>query len=146
PGGAATLLGLNEVIDPLALDGNAVDVEHALDHLDAVAGQADEPLVVFGRALLRQSKHYDVAALRRARPDPPREQVGRERQRVVAVAVRVFRDEQIVADEQRLLHRAGWNVERLEQKGADDEGDDQRMNDHADGLADAAFFALPTRG
>ena len=74
----------------------------------------------------------------------PGKQRRRERQRIVAVAVGVFRDEQIVADQQRLLHRAGGDVERLEQEGADDERDDQRVEDHAHGLGNAAFLcALP---
>ena len=72
----------------------------------------------------------------------PENSVRRERQRIVAVAVGVLRDEQIVADQQRLLHRARRNVEGLEQKGADDERDDQRMEDDAHGLANAALFAL----
>src|SRR5262249_45718729 len=34
---AAALLGLDIVVDPLALHRYAIDVEHAFDHLDAVA-------------------------------------------------------------------------------------------------------------
>ena len=60
----------------------------------------------------------------------------------MAVAVRIFRDEQIVADEQRRLHGARRNIERLKQERPDDERNDQRMDDHADGFANAAFFAL----
>src|SRR5277367_3453089 len=57
----------------------------------------------------------------------------------MAVAVRVFRDEEIVADQKRRLHRSRGNVEWLKQEGANDEGNQERMNDDADGFAQAAF-------
>jgi hypothetical protein len=49
----------------------------------------------------------------------------------MAVAVGILRHEQVVADEQRLLHRAGRNIERLEQERADDEGNDEGVKDYA---------------
>ena len=83
--------------------------------------------------------------VRRARPDAAGEQRRRERERIFAVAVGIFRDEQVVADQQRLLHRPGRNVERLEQEGADHQRDDERVEDHAHRLGDAAFFSLRAR-
>ena len=57
----------------------------------------------------------------------------------MAIAVGIFRDEQIVADQQRRLHRAGRDVERLEQERADHERDQESMDHDADSFADAAF-------
>src|ERR1700730_14881066 len=37
-------------------------------------------------------------------------------------------------------HRAGRNIERLKQKGAHDESDEQRLNDDLQGVALAAFL------
>ncbi len=56
-------VGGRVVGDLLALHRPAVDVEQAVDHLDAVAGQADHPLDVVGGIVLRQLEHRDVAAL-----------------------------------------------------------------------------------
>src|SRR5256885_15529634 len=63
----------------------------------------------------------------------------------MAVSVRIFRDEQIVADEQCRLHRSRRDVEWLEQEGADDERDDQRVEDHAYRFGNAAFLPLLVR-
>src|ERR1700737_4260984 len=57
----------------------------------------------------------------------------------MAVAVGIFRHEQIVADQQRRLHRAGGNVEGLEQEGTDDQRDLEGVDDDADGLATISF-------
>ena len=48
----------------------AVDVEDAVDHLDPVARQADQPLDVVG-AVGRMLEDHDVAALRLAGEDAP---------------------------------------------------------------------------
>ena len=101
--------------------GLAVDVQHAVDHLDLVAGQADHALDVVGLVVARELEDDDVAALRLRRPDAAREQVRPNGKRVAAVAVGVFGDEQIVADQQRRDHRAGRNVEGLEQEDPDDQ-------------------------
>ena len=58
----------DEVVDALALDRRAVDVEHAVDHLDLVAGQPDDALDVVDGVVLRQPEHHDVAALAACRP------------------------------------------------------------------------------
>src|ERR1700730_15747020 len=57
----------------------------------------------------------------------------------MAVAVGIFRHEQIIADQQRRLHRAGGNVEGLEQEGTDDQRDQQGVDDDAYGLATISF-------
>ncbi|CAD5254240.1 hypothetical protein BOS5A_200099 [Bosea sp. EC-HK365B] len=138
-GGSAPGVGGDEIGDPLALHRRVVDVEDAVDHLDAVAGQADDALDVIGRSVARQLEHGDVAALRLGGPDPALEQRRAERHRVLRIAVGVFRDEQVIADQQRRDQRARGDVEGLEQQGADHEGDEQRLDDDLDRLEDAAF-------
>src|SRR5262249_23223600 len=86
------------------------------------------------------------AAVGRRRPDAAAEQRRRERQRVVAVAVRVFRHEQIIADQQRRLHGTRGNIERLEQEGADDERDDERVENQAPRVGNSALLFLCQRG
>ena len=138
-GGLAVGIRRLVIGDPLALDRLAVDVEHAVDHLDLVARQADHPLDVVGRVVLGQLEHRDVAALRLGRPDPAVGCIGhiRQRQRVLRVAVGVFRDEQVVADQQRRHQRAGGDVERLEQQRAHHQGDEERLDADLQRLADA---------
>src|SRR5262249_1195919 len=51
-----------------------------------------------------------------------------------------------IADQQRRLHGARRNIERLKQEGADDEGDDQGVKDHPQRLGKAAFLALLLSG
>ena len=58
----------------------------------------------------------EEAAMQRVAERPAAEGKG-----VAAVAVGEFLDEQIIADQQRAFHRAGGNVEGLEQEGADHE-------------------------
>ncbi|GJD69745.1 hypothetical protein MMMDOFMJ_2683 [Methylobacterium gnaphalii] len=126
--------------DLLALDRLTVDVEHARDHLDLVAGQADDALDVVGGVVLRQLEDGDVAALRLGAPDAGMVLAGQvlgERQRVFRVAVGVFRYEQIVADQQCRHQRARGDVERLEQQGAHDEGNEQSLNADLQRFADA---------
>src|ERR1700722_15503755 len=57
----------------------------------------------------------------------------------MAVAVGIFGDEEIVANQQRRLHRSRGDVEGLEQEGADHKRDQQSMNDDTDGFTQAAF-------
>ena len=126
----------------VALDRLAVDVEHAVDHLNAVARQSDDPLDVVGGVVLRQPEHHHVAATDRLADNAAGENRRRKWQRVMGVAVGIFRDEQIIADEQRRNHRAGRDIERLKQEGADDERDNQRMDDHAYGLGESTLLPL----
>ena len=50
-----------------------------------------------------------------------------DREGIAAVAVAELGDEQIVADQQRRLHRAGRDVERVVEEGAEDQRDQQRL-------------------
>ena len=133
----------DEIAQALAHHRLVVDVEQPFLHLDAVAGQPDHALDVVGGVVLRQAEHDDVAARRLGAEDAPRKQRRRQRNRIVAVAVGIFRDEQIVADQQRRLHRSRGDVEGLEQEGADHQRDQQSMDDDADGFTQAAFRFCP---
>src|SRR5271167_4451268 len=108
--------------DRLARDLLAVDNEPSVEDLDLVAGQADQPLDVIGLAVARQLEHDNVAALRLGGEYATGYRLGGEiekaRQREMGVAIGVFGDEQVVADEQSGHQRARGNVERLEQNRA----------------------------
>src|SRR5262249_9643075 len=80
---ARAFLGLDEILDAFALNGLAVDVEHALDHLDTIARKPDDTLYVIRRVVLRQPEHHDIAAIRCEAEDAAGKQWGRERQRIV---------------------------------------------------------------
>ena len=66
PGCRPGSIRIDVILDALALDRRAVDVEDALAHLDAVAGQADHALDEVGLGLARRAEHDDLAACRRA--------------------------------------------------------------------------------
>ena len=119
----------------------AVDVELALAHLDAVAGQSDDALDVVGRVVARILEHRDIAAVRQAPEDASGERRPAERQRIARIAVAVFRDEQVVAHQQRGDHAAGGNVERLERDSAHHDGDQAGIDDRLDVLDPGARFA-----
>ena len=81
--------------------------------VDLVARQADDALDVVGGVVARQLEDDDVAALGLGAEDAAVEGDDAPRERVAAVAVGELGDEQVVADQQRLLHRArgmlnGW--------------------------------------
>src|SRR5262249_60467346 len=61
---APARIGLGETLDPLALDRRAVEIEDSLDHLDAIARQADHSLDVVGRRVARQPEYHDIAVAR----------------------------------------------------------------------------------
>src|SRR5580658_739159 len=124
----AALVGL-ERPHGLAWHQVAVDVELALPDLDTVPRQPDDPLDVVDAGIARVFEHRDVATVRQAAEDPPGEQVERERQREVRVAVAVFRHEQVVADQQRRDHAAGGDVERLVGEGPDADRDQSGIDD-----------------
>ncbi len=118
------LVGLHIRRDVFLRHGVAVDVELAVEHLHAVAGKPDHALDeifhVFGRVLVRHLEDDDVAAIGIGAEQPSMQEVahrpGAERKRVAAVAIGEFLDEQVVADQQRVLHRSRGDVERLEQE------------------------------
>src|SRR5262249_17326131 len=107
--------------DALTLHRLVVDVENPLLPLDAVAGWAGEALDEVRAVVVRRFKDDDVTALGLVEEDASRDKWKAERQRMLAVAVGELLNEEEVADEERVFHRAGGNVERLEQEGAENE-------------------------
>src|ERR1700733_3194867 len=134
----AGLVGFDIVADARARHRFVVQIDLTVDDLDAVAGKADAALdeifAVFRRIDVRHLEDDHVAALRLRCEDATGYGRESERERVAAVAISELLDEQIVADEQRRLHRAGRNVERLEKEGADHERNKERVDDRLDGF------------
>ena len=120
------------VAEQAAGGGLTIDVELAGLHLDAIAGQADDALDVVGGIVAGELEDGDVAALGQGGEDAAGEQVWREGQRVPRVAVAVFGNKEVVADQQGWFHRAGGDVERLEGDGADADGDQAGIDDGLD--------------
>src|SRR5262249_21677019 len=103
PRGTRALFGLDEVLNALPLDWLAIDMQHAVDHLDAVAGQANDPLDVVRGIILRQSKHDDITAVGLRGPDAPGEQRRGGRQTNSAGANRRFLQKKKKPDQKRQL-------------------------------------------
>src|ERR1700704_1660541 len=118
---------LRRVVDPLAIQivGNlsaglrdAVDEEFLALVDDLVAGNADHALDVIERRVLGKTKHHHVAAL--GLPDIDDLLV--DERDPDAVGELVHQDE--IPDHQSRHHRAGWNLERLDQERAQQENDE----------------------
>ena len=103
-------------------------MQHAADHLNAVARQPNDTLDVIGRIIARELEYRDVATLRLGTENAAVEQVRAPGERIFAVAVAEFRDKQIVAHEQSGDHRAGRDIEGLIEKNPHQKRKDQRMH------------------
>ena len=77
----------HKILDPLARHLLAIDVEHALANLNAIAGQADDAFYVIGRIVARQLEHRDIATLRCAVQDSAGKRRLTPGERVTAVTV-----------------------------------------------------------
>ena len=120
---------LDEVVGAHLGHRLVVDIKHTPDHLDVIARQSDQTFDEIGGRIARQGENDHVAARRRRTKDAPeRRQQPPPREREIAVSVGKLFDEQVIADQQRVFHRAGRNVVGLEEEGAQDQGDDQRVN------------------
>src|SRR5215467_3154889 len=64
PRALSVLVGPDEVFHPLMLDWRAIDVQDAIDHLDAVVRKTHEPLDIVGRRIPRKPEDHDIAPLR----------------------------------------------------------------------------------
>ena len=123
-----------------------VDIEPALDHLHLVAGQADDALDEILVRLAGRSEHRRCRRAWAANRTAGRaSRWARDRGSPAANSANSRRnistDEQIVADQQRRDQRARGDVERLEQHGAHDQRDQQRLNDDLDGLPPTFFLS-----
>ncbi len=128
----AVVFVLDIVAGPLPLHRFAVDVQDAAKHLDPVARQADDALDVVRLVVGRPLEDGDVAPFGFGEQDTPWDQGQTERQRMTAVPVGEFRDEQIIADQQRRHHRTRRNVEGFISHRADGKGDENRIDDGLD--------------
>ncbi len=108
--------------------GDAVEVDDAVAEVDAVAGDADGALdeEEVGRFGLGLEEDDDVAALDVAVVDEGRPVGGRGEGDAV--------DQDVVADEQRLLHGGGGDLEVLEDEGHDEEADGEDGADGGEGF------------
>ena len=125
--------------DERLLDRLPVDVNVPVGHADVVPGNSDDPLhEVLARLLclvvaVGILEDQNVVAVNRA--------VGKHVPKPSGlVGKRNLVHQQVVADEERVLHRAGWNLKRLEHEGGpknrQDDSHDQRFN----GISRRRFF------
>src|SRR5262245_1990879 len=91
---------MDVVLNPLAFDGLAIDVQMATNHLDAVAGQADDAEGVDRARIPRQPECENVAPSRRGVP---------------------LEDDEILTLRERWRHR---------RRGRGERADHQRQYDH----------------
>src|SRR5262249_18915776 len=120
----------------------AIDIEQTCAHLDVVTRQSDNTLDVVRRVVARIFEDGDITSLWQAAEDTPGKWRPAQRQRIARIAIAVFRNEQIVADEQGGDHAAGGNVEWLIGDGPHHDGDDAGIDDRLDILDPGAGFAL----
>jgi hypothetical protein len=120
---AARLVHREEEVDVGLVEGRAVDQHLLVAQLQRVAGQPDDPLDEVAIRLLGVLEDDDVT---------PADRVDRQ-QRPFGRAEGRREDElvhqQVIADEQVVLHRAGGDLEGLDDEGADEQRQDDR---HAD--------------
>ncbi len=121
--GKACVLAVGVAVDSLAWNRFSVDEQLVVFKLDPVAGDPDyaldECLAVIV-AFDREVKHNDFARFRRV----ARNHVNMcERD---SKAENVLVDEQVIADSKCRDHRAGRDLERLESKGSDQKGYENR--------------------
>src|SRR5262249_57997736 len=84
----------------------AVDVDDAFANLDMVPRQADQPLDVVQRGIARQLEYDHVPAFGRAAEDATLEGNEGKRKAVLPVTVGELGDKEIIAHQQRVLHRS----------------------------------------
>ncbi|MDT4840168.1 hypothetical protein FQZ97_739810 [compost metagenome] len=122
----------------LALNSDIIDVENAATHLHAITWKTDHAFDVIDVGVAWQLEDHDITALGLSPPNTTGEEVQTERQRIARIAIGVFRNEQIIAFQQRWAHGAGRNAERLEKQAANDQCQQESLHDNADGFAKAA--------
>ena len=111
------------VVNLFAGDRHVVDVQNTALHLDMVAGQTDDALDEVNLGMRGLAEDGDIPSLGLIAEDPAREHVRAEGEGISAVAIGVFRHEQVIPDEQRGDHRARGYAEWFEEKASDDERD-----------------------
>src|SRR5208337_4886859 len=92
------------------------------------------------RVVPRCLEDDDVTPMRIGEQNAPLEQVQTKGERVSAISVAVFRDEEVIANEKRWDHGAGRDVERLEEKNANDDCNGNGLQEHDGEIESAALF------
>src|SRR3546814_11650335 len=77
----------------------------------------------------RGLEHHDIAALRRMRHYPSRDQRQAERQAITGIAVGPFGNQQIIANKQARLHGFRGDVEGRDNKTAQDENEEAKLHE-----------------
>src|SRR5512143_2144145 len=89
-----------------------------------IAGNSNDSLHKVLRRVQRITENDDVAALDFVVGNEPVPDTGRTKVSFV--------DQQVIADQQRVLHRFGWNLERLDDESDHENGDydsnEERLN------------------
>ena len=106
-----------------------VDVDLLGSQLDGIAGQADDSLDEVTLRLVRILEDDNVTALDVTNRHDRAIEAGRRPEYELV-------DEQVVADEQVVLHRSGGDLERLHHPRADEEREDHRNDDGFEVLTD----------
>src|SRR5882762_9012486 len=87
-----------------------VAVDHSIAQVDAIAGQANDALYHIEARRHGGEKHHDIVmanfTIGKQRAHPPR-----SRRELDAI------HKYVIADEQGVLHRAGWNLKSLQDEG-----------------------------
>src|SRR5690606_37668579 len=105
---------------------NTVQVQHLVPHLECVARKADNALDVVLLGVVRWQEYNDFRALRVRETGKTR----RGARKFSSINCFVYEEE--VPYQQGALHGAGWNLESLYEKGADEKEQDDGCADHAD--------------
>src|SRR5262245_26251494 len=111
----------------------AVDIDLLRPYFDRITRHGDHPLDKVLRLVLGKYEHHHVTAIR---PGVIDQIFFQERQ---ADAVGELVDQDMVTDLQRRNHRSGGNLERLDDKGPDEQRQDQRHDDRFGVLAESRF-------
>ncbi len=83
----------DEIIDAFPVYALAVDMQNTGDHLDLIAGQADDPFDVIGLVVPWQFENSNITTLRIARPYASFEKIGRKWKGIFRIAVAEFGNE-----------------------------------------------------
>ncbi len=150
--GALAFVGLRELAGILHGHRLSVQLQPSADHLDRVARQADHALdVILPGCRMAEDGHVATLGLVAENPgvvavEEPADILGVDvdaepldadrRARGIGIAVGHLVDEEEVADQQRVLHRAGGDPERLKEQGAEDARDQERPEDRLDRFPD----------
>src|SRR3546814_12553580 len=88
----------------------------------------------------RGLEHHDIAALRRMRHYPSRDQRQAARQAIKGIAVGPFGNQQIIANKQARLQGFRGDVEGRDNKNAPDENEEDKLHEEKQEIPDFRNF------